>query len=195
MRSRRTLAAVTTSTTCRGAGHTSRMVRLLPGSRSGLTLRTNSTAAAAQNEGGGRSIYLDMQATTPVDPRVLDAMLPAYTEAYGNPHSRTHHYGWETLDLVEEAREVRTTHTSMPWPGLLLVRRARAHCPLLPQKVAKLIGADAKEIIFTSGATESNNAAIKGVARFYGEKRKHIITTVTVHLPVPSVRDHARMLT
>lgn len=112
---------------------------------------------------GGRSVYLDMQATTPVDPRVLDAMLPVYTEAYGNPHSRTHHYGWETQDLVEDARE----------------------------KVARLIGADAKEVVFTSGATESNNAAIKGVARFYGEKRKHIITTVTEH---KCVLDSCRVL-
>lgn len=115
--------------------------------------------------GAGRSVYLDMQATTPVDPRVLDAMLPTYTEAYGNPHSRTHHYGWETQDLVEEARE----------------------------HVARLIGADAKEIVFTSGATESNNAAIKGVARFYrnGEKRRHIVTTVTEH---KCVLDSCRVL-
>lgn len=104
---------------------------------------------------GARPIYLDMQATTPVDPRVLDAMLPFLTGLYGNPHSRTHAYGWETEKAVEEAR---------------------AH-------VASLIGADPKEIIFTSGATESNNMSIKGVARFFGRsgKKKHIITTQTEH--------------
>lgn len=104
---------------------------------------------------GQRPIYLDMQATTPVDPRVLDAMLPFYTGLYGNPHSRTHAYGWESEKAVEEARE----------------------------HVANLIGADPKEIIFTSGATESNNMSIKGVARFFGRsgKKKHIITTQTEH--------------
>ena len=101
----------------------------------------------------GRAAYLDFQATTPMDPRVLDAMLPYMTELYGNPHSRTHVYGWETEHAVEEARE----------------------------NIAKLIGATSKEIIFTSGATESNNMAIKGVARFYGEHKKHIITTQTEH--------------
>lgn len=104
---------------------------------------------------GQRPIYLDMQATTPLDPRVLDAMLPFYTGLYGNPHSRTHAYGWETDKAVEQARE----------------------------DIAKLIGADAKEIIFTSGATESNNMSIKGVARFFGRsgKKKHIITSQTEH--------------
>lgn len=90
---------------------------------------------------GTRPIYLDMQATTPTDPRVLDAMLPFFTGLYGNPHSRTHAYGWETEKATEQARE----------------------------HVANLIGADPKEIIFTSGATESNNMSIKGVARFLGE--------------------------
>ncbi|KAI1650203.1 cysteine desulfurase [Daldinia loculata] len=106
-------------------------------------------------EEGQRPIYLDMQATTPVDPRVLDAMLPFFVGVYGNPHSRTHAYGWESEKAVEEARE----------------------------HVAKLIGADPKEIIFTSGATESNNMSIKGVARFFGRsgKRKHIITSQTEH--------------
>ncbi|KAI5462613.1 pyridoxal phosphate-dependent transferase [Mariannaea sp. PMI_226] len=104
---------------------------------------------------GQRPIYLDMQATTPVDPRVLDAMMPFYTGVYGNPHSRTHSYGWESEKAVEEARE----------------------------HIANLIGADSKEIIFTSGATESNNMSIKGVARFFGRsgKKKHIITTQTEH--------------
>jgi cysteine desulfurase len=101
----------------------------------------------------GRAAYLDFQATTPMDPRVLDAMLPYMTELYGNPHSRTHTYGWETEKAVEDARE----------------------------NVANLIGATSKEIIFTSGATESNNMAIKGVARFYGEHKKHLITTQTEH--------------
>ena len=104
---------------------------------------------------GQRPIYLDMQATTPLDPRVLDAMLPFYAGLYGNPHSRTHAYGWETDKAVEEARQ---------------------HC-------ASLIGADPKEIIFTSGATESNNMSIKGVARFFGRagKKRHIITSQTEH--------------
>lgn len=104
---------------------------------------------------GQRPIYLDMQATTPLDPRVLDAMLPYYTGFYGNPHSRTHAYGWESEKAVEVARE----------------------------HIAKLIGADPKEIIFTSGATESNNMSIKGVARFFGRsgKKKHIITSQTEH--------------
>lgn len=104
---------------------------------------------------GNRPIYLDMQATTPTDPRVLDAMLPFLTGLYGNPHSRTHAYGWETEQAVETARS----------------------------HVATLIGADPKEIIFTSGATESNNMSIKGVARFFGRsgKKKHIITTQTEH--------------
>jgi cysteine desulfurase len=96
-----------------------------------------------------------MQATTPVDPRVLDAMLPFMTGLYGNPHSRTHAYGWESEKGVDEARK----------------------------HIADLIGADPKEIIFTSGATESNNMSIKGVARFFkrsGTKR-HIITCQTEH--------------
>lgn len=104
---------------------------------------------------GQRPIYLDAQATTPTDPRVLDAMLPYLTGMYGNPHSRTHAYGWESEKAVDIARE----------------------------HVAKIIGADAKEIIFTSGATESNNMSIKGVARFFGRagKKKHIITSQTEH--------------
>jgi cysteine desulfurase len=101
----------------------------------------------------GRPLYLDMQATTPLDPRVLDAMLPYFTEQYGNPHSRTHMYGWETEDAIEKARG----------------------------ELASLIGANAKEIVFTSGATESNNMSLKGVARFYKDKKKHIITTTTEH--------------
>mmetsp|Transcript_23348 Transcript_23348/g.59772 ORF Transcript_23348/g.59772 Transcript_23348/m.59772 type:complete len:473 (-) Transcript_23348:348-1766(-) len=101
----------------------------------------------------GAPLYLDMQATTPMDPRVVDAMIPFMTDHFGNPHSRTHLYGWESEEAVERARA----------------------------QVAALIGADSKEIIFTSGATESNNLAIKGVASFYRDKKKHIITTQTEH--------------
>ena len=101
----------------------------------------------------GRSAFLDLQSTTPVDPRVLDAMLPWNMHEYGNPHSRTHHFGWEAEEAVEKARE----------------------------QVSNLIGANPKEIVFTSGATESNNLAIKGVAKFYKQKKKHVITTQTEH--------------
>jgi len=101
----------------------------------------------------GRAAYLDMSATTPMDPRVMDAMAPFMIGSYGNPHSRTHQYGWESEKVVETAR----------------------------QQVADLIQADSKEIIFTSGATESNNLAIKGAAHFYAKRGKHIITTQTEH--------------
>jgi cysteine desulfurase len=95
-----------------------------------------------------------MQATSPLDPRVLDVMMPYFTEQWGNPHSRTHSYGWESEKSVEVARK----------------------------QVADLIKADSKEIIFTSGATESNNMAIKGVAKFHKKSKKnHIITTQTEH--------------
>ncbi|XP_074275354.1 cysteine desulfurase, mitochondrial [Silene latifolia] len=101
----------------------------------------------------GRPLYLDMQATTPVDPRVLDAMLPYYLSQYGNPHSRTHLYGWESESAVESARA----------------------------QVASLVNASAKEIIFTSGATESNNISVKGIMRFHSGTKKHVITTQTEH--------------
>ena len=98
-------------------------------------------------------IYMDYQATTPMDKRVLEAMMPAMTKSFGNPHSKSHCFGWESEDLVENARE----------------------------KVAKVINANTKDIIFTSGATESNNLAIKGVANFYKDKKDHIITCATEH--------------
>ena len=148
----------------------------------------------------GAPIYLDMQATTPIDPRVLDAMMPymlerrarprrpslsrrpspstpspfpsssspppprepstvalflisAVARSYGNPHSKTHSYGWETEAAVEAARG----------------------------EVARLVGASARELVFTSGATEANNMAVKGVARFYGKRKRHVITTQTEH--------------
>ncbi|XVF59192.1 hypothetical protein PTKIN_Ptkin07bG0255500 [Pterospermum kingtungense] len=101
----------------------------------------------------GRPLYLDMQATSPVDPRVLDSMLPFYLSRYGNPHSRTHLYGWESENAVETSRA----------------------------QVAALIGASPKEIIFTSGATESNNISVKGVMHFYKDKKRHVITTQTEH--------------
>lgn len=101
-------------------------------------------------------IYLDYSATTPVDPRVAAKMIPYLTEHFGNPASRSHAYGWETEAAVEEARE----------------------------QVAKLVNADPKEIVWTSGATESNNLAIKGAAHFYSGKGKHIITLRTEHKAV-----------
>ena len=101
-------------------------------------------------------IYMDYSATTPVDPRVADKMIPYITEHFGNPASRSHPYGWEAEDAVETAR---------------------GH-------VAALVNADPREIVFTSGATESVNLAIKGVAQFYHDKGKHIITVKTEHKAV-----------
>lgn len=112
------------------------------------------SVAASEDKGiEGRALYLDAQSTTSLDPRVMDAMMPYSVGYYGNPHSRTHSYGWETEEAVEHAR----------------------------QQVANLIGADAREIIFTSGATESNNISVKGTARFYKSKKNHVITTQTEH--------------
>ncbi|MPR32650.1 IscS subfamily cysteine desulfurase [Salmonirosea aquatica] len=113
-----------------------------------------------------RPIYLDYNATTPVDPRVLDAMLPWFTEQFGNAASRTHLYGWEAADAVAHAR----------------------------QQVARLIGASEKEIIFTSGATEANNLALKGTFEALGAQKNHIVTVATEHKAVFDTCQHLEAL-
>src|SRR5258707_8096412 len=100
-----------------------------------------------------RPIYLDYSATTPVDPRVAARMIPYLTEHFGNPASRSHAFGWESEKAVEEARE----------------------------EVARLVNCDPKELVWTSGATEAINLALKGAAHFYRDKGKHIVTVRTEH--------------
>jgi len=118
------------------------------------------------NETQVMPIYMDYSATTPVDPRVAEKMIPFITESYGNPASRSHPYGWIAEKAVENARN----------------------------EVAKLVNADPREIIWTSGATESNNLAIKGASNFYSSKGKHIISVATEHKAViDAVREMERL--
>ncbi|CAK7339823.1 unnamed protein product [Dovyalis caffra] len=142
---RKTLRSTTTTTSSFRHLSTAAAIASAPEPEDSMTVKGVKISA--------RPLYLDMQATSPVDPRILDAMLPYYIARYGNPHSRTHLYGWESDQAVETARS----------------------------QVADLIGASPKEIVFTSGATESNNISVKGVMKFYKEKKRHVVTTQTEH--------------
>ena len=124
-----------------------------------------STSEIQHKKASAMPIFLDYQSTTPCDPRVVEAMLPYFTQKFGNPHSRSHAFGWE----------------------------AEAACEVAREQVARLINADAKEIIFTSGATEANNIALKSVGAFYKEKKNHIITVQTEHKCVLDSARHMEM--
>src|SRR5437867_11591466 len=100
-----------------------------------------------------KAVYMDNHATTPVDPRVLEAMLPYFSDVFGNAASRSHGFGWQAEKAAEGARE----------------------------EIGRLINAKAKEIVFTSGATEADNLAVKGVVEFYRDKGNHVVTAVTEH--------------